>query len=195
LSGCFGGSSDYGPPEIDASDAAAEAIAIYDSNSDGALSGGELDQVPGLKGAQQRIDQDADGRITAAEIADRIGQWQDVGLGTMSVRVTVILDGSPLQGATVHFEPEPFLGDSVQPASGETGPEGSAQIAIPPAARSAPDAPPGVHFGFYKIRISKQDGGTERVPATFNSETTLGQEVAFDDPVVKQGIRLELKSR
>ena len=91
-------------------------------------------------------------------------------------------------------EPEPFLGEEVQTAVGKTGPDGSAEVSIPKENRSAPDAPPGVNFGLYKVRISKDDGG-ERVPAKFNSATTLGQEVAFDDPVVKQGIVLKLSSR
>jgi len=194
LPGCFGGSSDFGPPDIDASGAGAEAIEMYDTNGDSALSGDELEKVPSLKSAIQRIDADGDGRVTAAEIADRVEQWQEVGLGTMAVRMTVYLDGSPLADATITFEPEPFLGEDVQTAIGTTGPDGSAEMSIPKKKRSAPDAPPGVNFGLYKVRISKEDGG-EQVPAKFNTATTLGQEVAFDAPVVKQGIVLKLSSR
>jgi hypothetical protein len=108
----------------------------------------------------------------------------------------VQLDGRPLTDAKVLFEPESFLGDQVQAAEGETAAAGTTSVSIPKANRPTPDTPPGLQLGFYRVRISKEVGGKETIPARYNSETTLGQEVAPDDPAImaqRMGFQLESK--
>jgi hypothetical protein len=68
-------------------------------------------------------------------------------------------------------------------------------VSIPKDQRPTPDTPPGLQLGFYKVRISKQVGGKESIPAIYNSETTLGQQISPDDPaLLKQNLRFDLKS-
>jgi hypothetical protein len=44
------------------------------------------------------------------------------------------------------------------------------------------------------VKISKQVNGVETVPAKYNTETTLGQEVAGDVPSIIQGVNYKMTS-
>ena len=177
--GCSGGSSRTPPPEIDADAAAQQAISMYDTNGDGVISGKELDKCPGIKDALEHYDIKHDGKITAAAIAARIREWQESKLGTTVPKVRVLLDGQLLEGATVTFEPEPFLGPHVATASGQTAQNGAVLLTIAAdPGNPQSERKPGVHCGLYKVRISKQVGGHETLPARFNSNTELGAEIA-----------------
>jgi hypothetical protein len=177
--GCSGGPPRTRPPEIDAEAAAQQAIAMYDTNGDGSISGKELDKCPGIKGAIEHYDIKHDGKITAAAIAVRIREWQETKLGTTATKVRVLLDGQPLEGATVTFEPEPFLGPNVATASGQTVKNGGALLTIATDPQnSQSERKPGIHCGLYKVRISKLIDGHETLPARFNSNTELGVEIA-----------------
>jgi hypothetical protein len=179
VAGCSRGPARTLPPEIDADAAAQQAIAMYDTNGDGSISGKELDKCPGIKDALEHYDIKHDGKITPAAIAARIREWQESKLGTTAPKVRVLLDGQPLEGATVTFEPEPFLGPHVATASGQSTNNGSVLLTIaadpqnPQSERKS-----GAQCGLYKVRISKQVGGRETLPARFNSNTELGIEIA-----------------
>ena len=176
--GCSGGPPRTTPPAIDAEAAGKQAIAIYDKDGDGAISGKELDNCPGIKDALEHFDINHDGKITAAAIAVRIREWQESNVGTAATKVRVLLDGQPLEGATVTLEPEPFLGSNVAAASGQTAKNGATILTI--AADSGNpqgERKPGVHYGLYKVRISKQVGGKESLPARYNVNTELGVEI------------------
>ena len=56
------------PPKINPN-APADAIAMFDKNGDGKLSGDELDKCPGLKAALNRLDPAKTGAVTADMIA------------------------------------------------------------------------------------------------------------------------------
>lgn len=177
--GCSGGPPRTLPPEIDADAAAQQAIAMYDTNGDGAISGKELDKCPGIKDALEHYDIKHDGKVTAAAIAARIRKWQESKMGITATKVRVLLDGQPLEGATVTFEPEPFLGPHVATSSGQTAKNGAALMTI----AADPQNPQsqrklGVQCGLYKVRISKQVGGHETLPPRYNSNTELGVEIA-----------------
>ena len=77
---------------------------------------------PQTAGAElfKSADKDADGQISAEEIAARIRVWSEGETGLMSFYCMVTLDGRALEGAEVKLDPEPFLGDGVKPASGVT---------------------------------------------------------------------------
>ncbi len=161
-------------PDLSPAAAAAKAIEQYDSDGDGKISGAELDQSPPLKVAAERIDTDKDGALSAGEIEARIASWADAGTIVTSGTVVLTLDGAPLAGATVTFEPEEFLGPAFEPCKGVADGNGYASV-------SREDSQfPGIYLGFYRVKISKQDGGREIVPAKYNEQTELGYEAATD---------------
>jgi hypothetical protein len=155
----------------DAAEAGRVAIELHDQNGDGALGGQELEACPALASAIDRIDGDGDGQLTAEEIAARIESWKKASAGRMDCACRVTLDGQPLAGATVAFEAESFLPPSVRTCRGVTDEQGIAIVGIPDA------DPPGAHPGFYKVKITHE---TIDVPARYNTETTLGVELAPD---------------
>jgi hypothetical protein len=182
-------SCNYGPPAveqpaIDPSDAAELAIEQYDTSGDGIIAGDELDRAPALRTALARLDSSGDGGVAADEIERRIRQWQEMRTAVSLFAFTVTLDGSPLIGASVTFEPEEFLGGEVKAAGCATNDFGRCGATIPDDQRPDPTTPPGMHFGLYRVKISKVVGGRETIPARYNDKTTLGQEVAADVPEI-----------
>jgi len=146
-----------------------------------------------MKAAMKTLDADNDGKVSQAEIQQRIEAWQVKPVGLTSIICNVTLDGKPVSGATVTFEPEAFLGGSLKTAVAETN-DGSATPSIPKAERPDPTWPPGLQVGFYKVRVSKMVDGKETIPAKFNSETTLGAQVAMDDPSFQRQVyKFDLK--
>jgi hypothetical protein len=189
--GCSNKPSRLEPPSVDASAAGTAAIAEFDANADDAIAGPELDKVPSLKKALKQVDKNGDGRITADEIAARINQWRETKIAIMSMTPSFKLDGRPLADATITFVPEKFLGPAVKAATGTTGPGGQATMMIN---KANPDEA-GMHLGFYRVQVSKQVNGKETIPAKYNAETILGQEVANDAEGVYTGIVFDLKSK
>ncbi len=194
--GCGGGSNAVALPSYDPDGSAEQAMEMYDTNGDGFLAGEELDSVPSIKQAMFNIDTDKDQKVSLDEITERIRTWADSEVGLMSVSCEVFMNGQPLNGATVTFTPEPFLGDVIKDAIGETGMGSTARPKIPKDQRPSPDSPPGIQPGFYKVVVSKQQNGEELVPAKYNSETTLGQQISRDDPaIVNKRVIFSLKSK
>jgi len=193
-------SCNFGPdavqaPSISPSGAASQAMEMYDADGDELLAGAELDQAPGLKAAIVTVDTDKDGKVSADEIEERIRAWQATQIGVATVLCLVTMDGQPLTGATVTFEPESFLGEEIQAGSGRTDDSGATSPRIPKEKRPTPDTPGGLQLGFYRVKVSKIVNGKETIPAIYNTETTLGQQIAPDDPaLMSQRIRVDLKS-
>ena len=196
LVSCSGGPERIRPPYIDADDAAEQAMEMYDKDGDGFLADAELEAAPGLKAALATLDTDEDGKVSEQEIAERIRFWQATKGGITSIRCYVTMDSKPLVGATVTFEPEAFLGEAIQTAIGITNFSGSAGLSIPKENRPIADMPPGIQLGLFRVRISKLVDGEETVPAKYNTETILGQQVSTDDPaVLGRKVAFKLKSR
>ena len=163
------------PPEgplLDPANIAQAAIAQYDADGDGKLDAEELKQSPPLTEAMETMDADLDGTLTAAEIEKRIKAWLDYGVVVMSQTTQVTLDDKPLDGATVTDEPEEFFGTAYPPASAVTDEAGCADV------QGQNTRYPGLYLGLYRVRISKQVGGRETVPARYNTQTELAKEVA-----------------
>ena len=176
-------------PAIDPAAAGQLAIQQYDTDGDGLIRGDELNKAPGLENALENLDTNQDGSVSAEEIAERVRVWQQTKVGAMSLSCTVTYRGQPLPGATVKFVPEDFLGGEIRAASGQTDEFGLAVLNVP----ASPDVPgdaPGVHCGLYRVQITK-DGAD--IPAIYNTQTILGQEVADDCAAVRRGIVFELK--
>ena len=182
---CSFGTKRAKQPSIDASAAGKLAMEQYDANHDGKVSGDELDKAPALKAALPRLDTDGDGGVSADEITARINAWKADGSAMINVPAKVTLDGQPLAGATVTFEPEAFLGDQIKTAFATSGASGQVSPTVPKDQRSDPTFPGTPSLGLYKVRISKVVNGKETIPARYNTETILGQEVSQDDPGMK----------
>jgi len=181
LAGCSQGPPRVNQPAIDADDAGELAMEQYDTNGDGLVAGAELEKAPGLRAALPTMDTNGDKAISAEEVAARINIWKQMRTGVMSCPFTVTLDGQPLEGATVTFVPEAFLGDEIKRASGQTGYFGSGGATIAKEDRPDPaTSPPGMNLGLYQVKVSKLAGGEETIPRKYNAETVLGQEVAKD---------------
>jgi hypothetical protein len=124
-----------------------------------------------------------------------VNAWKAMQSGMTIVPCRVTLDGQPLVDATVTLEPETFLGDEMKPAVGATNQSGATSPAIPKEQRPDPKLPGGAQLGLYRVRISKIVNGKETIPARYNTETILGQEVSYDDPGMKSNsILYALKS-
>lgn len=194
--GCWNrGPSRVPAPGISASAAGSGAMQQYDTNNDGKVCAEELDKAPALKEALKNLDKDGDGCVSADEVSARVEAWQDSGIGRMSFSCTIKRNGKPLTEATVNFVPEKYLGDELIGCTGKTDKNGVAVLTIPAVdPPGTPDAlPPGVACGLYLVEISKKEGGTETVPAQYNTQTTLGQEIAQDAENAEMGTTYDLK--
>jgi hypothetical protein len=170
-------------PQVDAEAAGRAAFAEYDTNGDGKIAGAELDRCPGVRAAIAQIDPSGKREATSTTIAARIQTWQKSRLGRMSVSCRVTRNGHPLPDAEVKFVPEKLLGPIVPTASGTTDKDG---VAIMSCSRSG-QGPPGAAPGFYRIEITKRG---VNVPATYNTATVLGLEIAMDaDWITKCGAK------
>lgn len=194
--GCGQGPSRIQAPGINASRAGSAAMDEYDTDGDGFVAGAELDAAPSLKAALATLDVNSDGKVSADEVTQRIETWQDSATGLTTISCVVQVDGRPLGGAEVVFEPEAFLGDEMPTAVGTTNRYGQASPSVPKDQRPTPETPPGLPLGLYKVRVSKQSNGKEMIPAKYNTETILGQQVSEDDPAVAANrVIFELETR
>lgn len=180
LVGCSSSPTAIVPVEIDAGRAASQAMELYDMDNDGTLNAVELIAIPGIHTHLDKYDLDGDGMVSADEITERIELWEDQAMGIRTLDVEVILGTRPLQSAEVRFVPEAYLGDGPKVASGTTDSKGFAKISV--AVDELPDdlrkaRMRGLFGGTYKIEVNHP---TLNVPAKYNSETTLGEEVARD---------------
>jgi hypothetical protein len=191
--GCSGRSpTRIDPPKMDAAAIAKAAIDAYDTDKDGALSAEELAKVPALEGAKSIYDKNTDGKITAEEIADRIRTWQASKVGLMTVGCSVTLDGKPLEGARVELVGEPVMAEYLPTAAGTTDRQGRTGMSLDVTTLPADQrGVAGVRCGLYRVRVTHP---TQKIPATYNIETSLGQEIAVDN-YEAVNIRLDLKSQ
>ena len=160
-------------PSLSPSSAASNAMAEFDSNGDGVLSGQELQAATGLNAAIKRFDKNGDGQLDEAEIEARLNEWVGSRIAIFAPAYIITLDGRPVAGANVQFEPEGFLGDAFQTVSAVTDEGGEV---VPAKLEGYPVA--GIPLGLYRMRISKLVDGKDIIPEKYNQNTTLGQEVA-----------------
>ncbi|HLJ97150.1 MAG TPA: EF-hand domain-containing protein [Gemmataceae bacterium] len=170
-SGCAGG-EDLRLPTYTPDESAKQALAEYDTNHDGFLDAKELERCPALKNNLDTMDSDGNQRLSAEEIAARIQVYQESQVALKAVACRVQLDGKPLQGASVTFVPEKFMGTSIRPASGVSDERGGVQLMV------EGEKYPGAQPGLYRVYVSKKNAsGQETIPARYNQDTTLGAEV------------------
>ena len=109
--------------------------------------------------------------ITADEIDARIKQWKVRGTGRVAAACRVMRGGVPVANAEVKFVPEAFWVPGCRPAQARPTPTATCSSSQP-----SQSGEKGMSPGFYRVEITK---GTE-IPAKYNKDTTLGQEVAVD---------------
>jgi hypothetical protein len=195
LVGCNYSASRVYPVKIDPSAASSAAIEMYDKDADGALAGDELAAVPGIKKNIELYDRDGDGRVARDEISQRLDAWANQKLALLGATVVVSLDGQPLDGATVTFVPESYLGPNVKPATGTTMENGLARLShadedLPKSSNGRPI--PGVTSGTFKVQITSP---SRSIPPRYNSATELGEEIAYDINEAGDVIQISLTSR
>jgi hypothetical protein len=168
----------YSPDRV-----AQEAMAEYDTNHDGFLDAKELERCPALKSSLDTIDKNGDHRLSAEEIAGRIQIYQESQVAIKHVSCRVLLDGRPLEGATVTYIPEKFMGSSIKSASGVSDERGA--VILTAQGENIAGAQPGL----YRVQVSKKNAsGQEMIPARYNQDTVLGIEV-FPRKKTRAGLR------
>ncbi len=187
LAGCSGDRTpvEAPPPSYDAAAIAQAAIRELDKNKNGTIEGPELEACPALKSALAALDKNRDGMLSLGEIQQRVQAY--AARGTMLVTCTVTLDAQPFVGAGVTFEPEKFMGNGLKTATATTDKDGT-------CAAFAIDGRPftSLPAGFYRIRVTKEG---MKLPARYNTQTTLGCEVFADPRQGEATIDLLLTSR
>ena len=171
LAGCIQRTPSVALPSYSADKISSAAIVALDTNHDNMLDAEELEKAPGLKAALKNIDEDKDGRISAAEIESRIDAYAKAKVGLRNETYSFTLNGEPLADAHIVFTPEPFFGDSIRQGEGRTDKTGSTALKI------EGNSILGMTCGMYQISVSKKNAsGKETIPAKYNTETTLGYE-------------------
>lgn len=159
----------HAQPSFDPDALTTAAFAALDTDKNGTLEPTELAACPALYGAFAGVDSNRDGKIATAELRARFAEYVAAKAGTISMTVTVTLDGNPMPDATVQFVPEAFMGDAIKEASGKTGADGTVSAFTSGGTQYA-----GLQPGLYKVKITRE--GTA-LPARYNSQTALGYEV------------------
>jgi hypothetical protein len=188
--GCSSGPKGLPVPEVNPAAAAAAAMEQLDANGDASLDETELAKCPPLAGAIAEYDSNNDRKLTAEEIADRLGAIAGPNSAYVSASCSVTLDGVPLEGAIVKLRPPPFVGDAAPTAEGTTDASGIARPSIPaefmpPQLKDTPL----VYPGLYHVEITHPQ---RQLAARYNTATELGFEV---DPTSREssGARFDLK--
>ena len=176
-------------PSFNPAGAAAKAISLFDANKNGTLEGPELEKSPGLKAALALIDTNHDQALSAAEIEARVRAYAKSSVAMYPVHITVKIDRIPLDGANVTLVPEPFLEPPLKRISGITDRLGI----VTPKLEGMSLAE--VNIGLYRVEITYKNPQGQDLPAKYNTETTLGLEVALDTPSLERGVTFDLSSR
>ncbi len=175
-SGCNGRPARVPVAQIDFNHAAKTAVSSYDSNSDGAIAATEAENIPALREAFARLDANRDSAVTPDEIESYLREMQAKKVAMVRWTLRLSLDGKPLEGATVEFEPADFLAPGVLPADGVTDDRGIVTLSVPEEHRPSPNARV-VHCGLYNVHVSKVEAGREMLPEEYANGAVLGVEV------------------
>jgi hypothetical protein len=183
LSGCFGPSVSV--PSYSASAVASAAMSEYDTNKDGKLDESELLRSPALKNALVDLDKNKDQAIGRDELEERLSEFLSSKVGLVGVNCRVVKGGAPVADVEVKFIPEKFFGTAISGGTGKSDKNGSVEI------RTEGKSLPGLAPGFYRVELSKKDGGgAETMPAIYNEKSILGYQIHTR---MKSAIRIEIQ--
>lgn len=180
LIGCSRGPAGVTIPKWDPAAAADQALSAYDANGDRKLSRAELAKCPGLLSALQRLDRDGDGAISGDELKFGLHEIRAQEAALVDISCVVTRNGQPLEGATVKFVPESFMGEDVKVASGITGRDGMtapsvAEEELPAEYRGRVQ---GIHCGVFRVIVTHPQ---VNIPAKYNTQTELGRVISRRD--------------
>ena len=180
LNGCSG-SDTLTVPTYTPERMAQDAMAEYDTNHDGYLDAKELERCPSLKSSLESMGKAREKRLSTEDITEHIRMYVDRQVALKEVGCHVLLDGRPLEGATVKYVPEKFMGSAIKPASGVSDSRGIVVLT------AEGEKLPGVQPGFYRVQVAKKSAsGQETIPARYNQDTILGIEIS---PHMRRGDR------
>lgn len=182
--GCGGSPNTIERPSIDAYAAAVKAIEMFDQDGDGLLSMNEIEVAPNLKAAAERMK--LNGPLTPEILSTRFQSYFGSAFVMTGVSCRVTLNGRPLSGAEVTFQPPEFFGGQVESATAVTDPNGLARPTQP--------GQPGLYLGSYTVHISKKENGAEAIPERYNSQSEIGVEVCRDGREITTEFDFALKS-
>lgn len=174
-------------PKISPKAAAQQALSQADTNRDGIIAHDEFATQPGLLAMRARADATRDEALTPEEIEDRLKQYLAFEVPAFPVVCKVTKGGVPLAGASVTFEPEPFLASAIRPATGTTDERGLTMLRVDGMEHEV------IYFGVYRVRISKVENGQETLPAHYNVQTQFGVDVSVDNRDVEAGLTFDVK--
>jgi hypothetical protein len=150
-------------PDIDAGDAAAKALELYDANGDASLDKDELAKCTPLAQAVANYDANGDGSLNEEEISTRLERIAGSSASLTTINCTVTVSGRTLIGAAVKLRPVEFLGDALPPAEGTTDDTGVAHPTAPSDRLPAKLANEALVFpGLYHVEVTHP---TAKVPA------------------------------
>jgi hypothetical protein len=155
------------------------------------LTNPELQACPALLSALAKYDASGDQQLDRNEIETRLGQMYSRGAALTSFECRVLFDNRPLARAEVRLVPEAFLGGEVKAGSGITDGSGSVTVAI--ADEELPEEVRGLkkmQLGVYRVEVTHP---SIKIPARYNSSTTLGHEIHPLDPEEPVVFRLRSK--
>lgn len=152
LSGC--GRQTPTAPKASPTEAAQEAMRLYDQNADGKISGKELDAVPAFQYVLTEMDTDKDKAISAPEIEARIQKWIETDSSLVGASCKVTFNGKPVASGTLILEPEPFMGSAFSVGKGEIS-DGICQPTT-----DNPGDYCAMPVGFYKARVEGAASGS-----------------------------------
>ena len=136
----------------------------------------ELKLAPGLAEGKSRADTDSDSRISMQELAERITSWNESFERLVCPEIEVRLNGRLVPNAKITFQPEPFLADWLEEKQTSTDEMGKCS---PQISRELP----GMNMGYYRVKVSKEIGGKERIPEIYNEKSQVGVEFCTDRPI------------
>jgi hypothetical protein len=169
--GCSGRPAAVPPVTYNPEEMAAAAMAEFDKNHDGKLDASELENCPALKHMLVNLETDKT-YLTEEDIADRLRQFDKSKVGLMGTTCIVTRGGVGIPDVKVTYTPEFFMGNAIKPASGISDAAGNVELKV------EGESVRGVNLGFYRVEVSLPDSsGNETLPARFNTETKLGQEI------------------
>jgi len=176
--GCGDAPSRLQQQTFSSSSAAAAAIKSYDKDGDSSLNEAELAVIASIANDLAQFDLDNNKAVSQSEIQQRFDEWQEMKVALVPCSFVVKVDGKPLADAEVRLEPEEFLSATLKPCVGKTDVSGRVSP-VKTTVQGDPDAGlTGVPPGLYKVKIVHPK--LEKL-AKYNSETTLGLQVAADN--------------
>ena len=183
-SGCSNGPKRITAPKLDAEEITNRALTEFDKNQDSVIDAEELKDSPSLSYSMVAIDRNENGELERDELMARFETYVKRKIGLRQQQILVKKKGRPLANVNVELVPAPLMEGLIVTAKGQTGPSGYAML----KSENAPA--PAAQVGFYRAKVTSDK---QKIDAKFNTETTLGVEIAPNTDGLGTEMVIELK--